>query len=51
MNRYMIVKEMVLLAALRAAIAALALVGRELGLSRGERQAVVERVRDALVAA
>lgn len=42
-------KEMALMAALRAALAILALIGRELALSEDERRTVLGRVEMALL--
>ena len=50
MSAYRIGKDVLLLAGLRAAMLVLTLIGRELPLTRAERQAVVERVQAALLA-
>jgi hypothetical protein len=49
MDLYEIGKRVVLRAALRAALLAFALVGRELPLSGEEREALVVRAREALL--
>jgi hypothetical protein len=42
-------KEMALLAGLRAAVAVLALIGRELALSEAERRAILTRIEQGLL--
>jgi hypothetical protein len=42
-------KEMALMAALRAAITLVAIIGRELGMSEAERRAVLARMETALL--
>jgi hypothetical protein len=49
MNTYRIDKEMLLLAALRAALFVLTFISRELPLNDNERLAVVERLQAALL--
>lgn len=45
------VKDMVLLAGLRAAIAILALIGKDLALTESERRAVIARIEASLLPA
>ena len=49
MDLFQTAKEMALMAALRAAIALLTLIGRELALSEVERRALLDRLAAALL--
>jgi hypothetical protein len=48
MDLYRTARETALLAALRVAIALLAMIGRELSMSEAERRSIVARVEQAL---